>query len=829
MTIANPAAESVQEDDVSASSTPSQSSELPPATDFEERIYIGGLDPLRLKAMDVLQRIKLIPGIEITGSSLEQQQRQPSASSATPYSASSDSNDDDHDYYNQNPKNKRFFHIVVKTQVPGKTALETISKNYHNVKWKGCRLIVQTARPHFLKRLDEERTKLQQKKGELVSKDPSTVVADDGETNNQNHRLPRRLRIRQRYGDEAYHVDTKPCEVNDWSQLTNALSRMQKRREKAQDKHTKSSSRNHYDKDDNIIAASSSSSQSMAFLNRGVHIRFHDDNDIDRTDVAYNSVASSSSSEESSSTSSTSNSDDMIQPSSNDVVENNSPYNWSDDNGENDDGDGSSVQEHQQQQFIGDFEASASVSSKESVVTSNSDDDSGGGGDAGEGSRRTTGGQKDGKTERNDVDVPSNQRYQWSSDEEEDDDRNADRKSKMKDARVALRAMAAKVFNANDEFASGGNIMNEDEEVEDSDDNSEQCQQLSQPVEETTKNADGIEQDVESNLNILSSLFPGIGNVKPASVADHDEHDKKIVSGPTMAEKSGCQPDASASSQSGWGTDGLMLRYDPTKVSAQKFVVDEVGQDSSASGDDNNDPERSDDPGDSDNDRSSSQSKSSDSEVKKDTNSVTIDADAPKEHLYEQGKLEDVFRQARDAWNTPSTSYKSQDGQAATSKTQKASSSFSFSFERSNSFPRQDSSMAKTAPNQNTGFSFSFSVPVGKKVVGSNESLASVEGRGGATPSLLLGEDHLEQVEGSTADQAVCRRGLIFPEDDLNSYVSMFFYMNDGKRMMEDPDGFRHDESVKEKWNKERHALTLDWKRKRKHVVARIQKRKKFR
>ena len=98
-----------------------------------ERIYIGGLDPPRLSAKDVMNRLESLDDIEL-GSTVTKQ----------------DDDDENH---------KSFFHLTAISKKPTASALEIISKKYHNVKWKGCKLAVEAARPHFLERLEEERRK----------------------------------------------------------------------------------------------------------------------------------------------------------------------------------------------------------------------------------------------------------------------------------------------------------------------------------------------------------------------------------------------------------------------------------------------------------------------------------------------------------------------------------------------------------------------------------------------------------------------------------------------------------------------------------------------
>jgi hypothetical protein len=60
----------------------------------------------------------------------------------------------------------------------------------------------------------------------------------------------------------------------------------------------------------------------------------------------------------------------------------------------------------------------------------------------------------------------------------------------------------------------------------------------------------------------------------------------------------------------------------------------------------------------------------------------------------------------------------------------------------------------------------------------------------------------------------------------LNEMVHTFYYkINDGERIIRDVDGWRNDPTVKDKWLKERLALTQDWKRKRKFALAKKEKR----
>ena len=83
--------------------------------------------------------------------------------------------------------------------------------------------------------------------------------------------------------------------------------------------------------------------------------------------------------------------------------------------------------------------------------------------------------------------------------------------------------------------------------------------------------------------------------------------------------------------------------------------------------------------------------------------------------------------------------------------------------------------------------------------------------------------------DSSSAHGRPRRRGLMLPDSAVDHYYNKFFELNDGLAIQRDPDGFRNDEAVKADWHKERHALTQDWKRKRKFALSRLQKNNKFR
>jgi hypothetical protein len=186
-----------------------------------ERVYIGGLDPPHLTPSHVVERLEKLSGIQII---------------------SVDASDE-----------KPFLHINVQSVHPNDTALSIISKTYNNVRWKGCKLMVQAAQPHFLERIGQEREArrqaIQQESAQQSRKD-----SHEDKENCTTSTLPRRLVIRQGHGIRAHPVDTKPCETTDWESFSKIWNQLRKRRDR----------RTETNKD----------CKTTAFYGRAVHLRF---------------------------------------------------------------------------------------------------------------------------------------------------------------------------------------------------------------------------------------------------------------------------------------------------------------------------------------------------------------------------------------------------------------------------------------------------------------------------------------------------------------------------------------------------------------------------
>ena len=177
-----------------------------------ERLYIGGLNPPKLTVDDVTKRLKSLSEIEILsmddGSNSQKQMRT---------------------FLFLDAKLKLSF----KNRETGLSAFDIISSQYHNVRWKGCRLIVEKARLPFLQRLEQERS---DKKMNMM------IVESKDETTKEGSKIPRQLRIRRKYGEEAIKVDTKPREMENESHWKQCLQNIQKNEKRIQsylrNKHT---------------------------------------------------------------------------------------------------------------------------------------------------------------------------------------------------------------------------------------------------------------------------------------------------------------------------------------------------------------------------------------------------------------------------------------------------------------------------------------------------------------------------------------------------------------------------------------------------------------
>jgi len=281
-----------------------------------------------------------------------------------------------------------------------------------------------------------------------------------------------------------------------------------------------------------------------------------------------------------------------------------------------------------------------------------------------------------------------------------------------------------------------------------------------------------------------------------------------------------------------------MPRYDPNAKSSRQYLVENTFTEQ-----DGNDISHMNEP-------SHNNNSEDDTLVEDDRGSITEEkldksvenkmdtASAMIEDVYEQDKLENVFRNARDAWEGQEsrTILENDISTREDSAISSRASAFSFGFNLSDNDNTKKQKEVENNPTNDT-FSFSFNIPDQAQVDSSTKEKSFMIGLSTrkqqdveCTHDSITSRNESEATE-NIADDIVTprRRGLSLPEQDLQSFVDNFFGCNDGFRIMRDVDVFRNDHTERATWNRERQSLTLDWKRKRKYAITRIQKRMKTR
>ena len=126
------------------------------------------------------------------------------------------------------------------------TPIELISKQYHKVKWKGCSIQVEPAKLHFLQRLEIERIEAKQEKERKIlekietekkqkeAEEKALLDAKNGIIISSSKK--RHLRIRKKHGEEAYMVDTKPLETNNWNECQFTVKKQRTKYQKHADR-----------------------------------------------------------------------------------------------------------------------------------------------------------------------------------------------------------------------------------------------------------------------------------------------------------------------------------------------------------------------------------------------------------------------------------------------------------------------------------------------------------------------------------------------------------------------------------------------------------------
>ncbi|KAL3928384.1 MAG: hypothetical protein SGBAC_012677 [Bacillariaceae sp.] len=678
-----------------------------------ERIYIGGLDPPRLSGKDVIARLKSLD-IEI------------------------------HSIVDK--ENKCFIHLTA-TSSGDQSALSIISQKYNNVKWKGCRLSVAEARPHLLQRLEMERQERAEReeaqKKEL--KEPTaaaTAAATDEPPNDEAKekapsKIPRRLRIRKKFGDEAFHVDTRPFSVDTWKRFHAGKKKLLQWAE------------NHAEKAKKIKAMKNTTYVHAPLEHRALHIRFNTSSDSGHPKGASHAVSSSDEHEAS-----------------------------EHDDGDDDDDDDDDDESEQSDSSDEDSDDESSAKGAKATKTGSydwSDDDVAGDSSTGD-DRSATDNMAPSAPQpavvMKDVEAtaPQNE-YDWSSDSSSDES--------------SVHITRTRTFQdvaVDDEFAAGlDDAKWNDSEEED-------------PVPASEKNATDsayqMDTDLSANLGVLADLFPDMKAKTPAKKEDDEDakqENAKPITKPSMP-------------------FGIMPRYDPTAATSQKYEVKEQESEDEESDEEEEEEEEvaMKGAGESDNgDRDSND---------KEENGDNNEKEEVKEQIYQEGKLENVFREARDAWQLQST-------RIVQKKEEISTGAFSFGFDLGSPEP-------KTETNIEGGFSFGFNVPLADKPSEREQELKQPkkdsDEEDGTSDDKMDVEDSIDSDPESNMKR---RRGLRFSQAEMQSYEADFFGHNYGRSIIDDLRAFQNDQDDREQWLRERQSLTLDWKRKRKLAMSRIQKR----
>jgi len=832
----------------------------------KERIYVGGLDPSRGLTVElVASRLCSVDGVEILSindvattkstSAVDNTTNRNASSTSTIYTKKQSIIDEDGDLVDT----RNFFFLEARSTTTAAThtvdgddnekksntnyhntqsALDILSKQYNSVKWKGCQLRVEYAKPHFLQRLQDER---QERKQATQLKSAQDVINTRQQLEDEKTviKCRRRLRIRKRFGEEAYHVDTRPHSIDlssnnqyhqqkqttttnseiannnnngGWDSFAFLHKRLKNKRKSQQLKLIErrkkerrlwaSSSSNNKNEQENVDELNS-----LIFLNRGIHIRFNDEAvssslsssmDKNRIDSSREVISA----EETAAMKSTNEVEDNVEAytsSSSSAVSSDSEdstsvanrekkaYNWSDDSEE---------EEEEEEGMI-----------KES--SSSSQDSS------------TDGEEEDKVTKK----------YIWSDDEDDEsisDSTNNKSKKKMIDGSAYTAAATV------DEFSGG---MDFDIESNSDDDGNASYNGGDDDDDSAAGGGEEVhlclEDDITSNMGILSKMFPNDSFEKQPLAApianDGEENDNVTTNGGVVKQ------------QSSYGGAGLILqRYDPTKESDKRFEVPQVKQDDNddvekqpssqqkeevkekddiLSEDTNNEPPTST----IDEEEGEEISAPKEIELPKEEEKVTTNAEekiAPAKDIYEQDKLDDIFKQAREGkssfsltnmFQTDDKNVYEQDKLESVFKEARTDSSGGFSFGFQSELPHD----SIPADDDKGGFSFGFDT--GNNTSTENEGPEENNTTTDTAPQALptaMEEAAVHDQPKAKSPTKKRRKGMRFPESDLDKYEDMFFSLNEGPDILKDLDGMKQNEANQEQWQKERLILTADWKRK---------------
>ena len=682
--------------------------------------------------------------------------------------------------------------------------IDIVSQQYNNVKWKGCTLRVEKAKLHFLQRLEVEREEAEQARlkkieMELALADETTVTIANKDVPRDAKKTKRHLRIRKRFGEEAYMVDTKPVRTDNQRDLHFSLKKQREKRKKHLDLliQSRRKRKNQGEEIEKIRETEANFSlQSKVYLNRAIHIKFGDNGSEHGVGAVKSSIiysdkdetqhfASENGIHNAGSSSGGEDSDSSVPSSSDEETEDDNGqkknYDWSRDS---DDESLSNVGDERNGDTIATSEELKSVERSLPVVEPKAPQKK----------------EAINETEKRESDDDS-EGYCWS--EESDDDSSL---GDIDDQETKYFDYGERKHNDLDEFVASFN------------DNTVTTWKYGEDDFACEDDADfqdeflSLEDDVKSNLGMVGKLFPELLNTTPESFNE----DGQMVKHEAPA---------------GWDASGMMQRYDPFAASATNYEVktedpgeEELVEDGEHEGSESEDgassssssvvsDEELDDDSDGNSQVSSANKDGSENvdmdddhnddkpqDLKEENNTI---ADQ-KEQVYEQKKLENIFQQERTGKGTTGFQMSSMFDQAAISKhDQSSSGGFSFSFQPSPQLENKEES---------------------SDVLENKDKHDDRDGRAQKTSQPKSDQPQPDVINLKK------RRGLTFGKEELNIYSTQFFNANEGidaiLASMENP---KVAEADQVKWDDERKVLTLDWKRKQKQAQSYKKKRLKLR
>ena len=664
----------------------------------KQRVYVGGIDPSRgLQVNDVVTRI---------------QNRLPVSTLDDIHLGST---------YSQ-------------FTVDDLATYETIHKMFHNVTWKGCKLTIEVARPHLLERLRLER---RVGKEEHTSEASSAATASKDEAN---HLLRRHWKVKRRFGEPFFAVDTKPFTAESWETFSRAAKRKRTNAAAALGKRDKYSSRH----------------------NRSILLRF------DHVEVADKAEGKSTEKAGAKALSQSSKTDESSGGLAGSEESRGSKYAWSDENSSSDDCSSATAPDEDVQPAAG-----ACSESESSMVH----------GERTEPEQARLGEPSKGNASRNDHSEESKSNsYIWSDD---DDDSSSDDASSGTEPNENMQPSDGASSESESSVAHNENkeatklpwkadahsaMANEFESAVDFDeleldeavttnDSLPSQEEMASPED---PNIVDLSQDVDRNMSLLAQLF---GSTTAAQEQDKPVADTATTATPTQSQSD----DVVKQKRKPTVAAPKMMRFDPTDLNATENYLADSDSEEEAPG---NEEEK--------------------------TNggpSWFSQEAASSDPVYEQGKLEQVFKASRE-----SITEQAGDSQANAGV-------FSFGFEVAETDAATTQPLQAVADNKAGGDA---SQSKGQTIFGTSADTTN------GTPTELSAA----APERNRRPSALSLFDV--PSDDMiKGMVRNYFYDGEYGRIMNNLDGWRRDPAVKEQWLKQRHTLTLDWRNKRKAALER--------